>query len=148
LIYLTYLSIKHKLGLTPVFKHNGDYHGYCTTDLTDIDPGFGTIELFKKLVKECHKRGIKMIMDVVINHLCDRKTHYSKTADHYGASYKSSDVYWYNADEAGLEELRGQLAFSDDFFRPLKSKYFFNRAGPNSVDDMAGTGPGIFFLIK
>ena len=65
------------------------------------------MDLFKKFVEESHKLGIKIIVDVVINHLCDRKTYYSKDPNHYGASDKSSDVYWKNAPPGDLENLKG-----------------------------------------
>ncbi len=39
------------LWITPIFKHNGSYHGYCTTDFSDIDPGFGTREEFRLIHK-------------------------------------------------------------------------------------------------
>ena len=63
-------------------KHSGSYHGYCTTDPSKIDPGFGTAELFRKLVMEAHKRGIYVILDIVVNHMCDNDTHYSKQPNH------------------------------------------------------------------
>lgn len=44
--YLKDLGV-NSLWLTPVLKHNGDYHGYCTASLLEIDPGFGSNELFK-----------------------------------------------------------------------------------------------------
>jgi len=57
------------LWITPVLK-NKDYHGYCTLDPTMIDEGFGTNEEFRELVNEAHKYDIKIVMDIVINHLC------------------------------------------------------------------------------
>lgn len=127
------------LWITPVLKHNGDYHGYCTSNLVEIDPGFGDTALFVKLVQEAHKRNIKIVMDVVINHLCDRSTYYSKQPDHYKACQGLSYNNW-----AGLPsdaEGQGELSFSDSFFPPMKSQHFFNRAGPNSMSDMQGTEP-------
>lgn len=44
------------------------YHKYDITDYYDIDPQYGTIDDFKKLVEECDKRGIKLVMDFVMNH--------------------------------------------------------------------------------
>lgn len=44
------------------------YHKYDVTDYMDIDPEYGTVEDFKKLMDECHKRGIRLIVDMVINH--------------------------------------------------------------------------------
>lgn len=56
--------------LTPVFKNrpNG-YHGYWTEDYYKIDPHFGTKEEFKTLVKEAHERDLKVVLDLVVNHL-------------------------------------------------------------------------------
>ncbi len=45
------------------------YHGYAITDHYKVDPRFGTNELYVKLVQECHKRGIKVIMDIIHNHV-------------------------------------------------------------------------------
>ena len=44
------------------------YHGYACADYYKIDPRFGTNDLYKKLTEEAHKRGIKIIKDVVTNH--------------------------------------------------------------------------------
>ncbi|MCD8131686.1 MAG: alpha amylase [Lachnospiraceae bacterium] len=44
------------------------YHKYDVTDYYDIDPVYGTIEDFENLVEECHSRGIRLIIDMVINH--------------------------------------------------------------------------------
>ncbi|WP_298317105.1 alpha-amylase family glycosyl hydrolase [uncultured Aquimarina sp.] len=44
------------------------FHGYWAKDWTTIDPNFGTYEDLKKLVEVAHKNGIRILMDVVINH--------------------------------------------------------------------------------
>ena len=49
------------------FAHYG-YHGYYPLDYTMIDKNMGTIEEFRSFVTECHKRGIRVVMDVVMNH--------------------------------------------------------------------------------
>jgi len=60
------------LWLNPVLENNQpktSYHGYANTENYKIDPRFGSNELYKKLVDECHKRGMKMIKDLVHNHI-------------------------------------------------------------------------------
>ncbi|MDX1475899.1 MAG: alpha-amylase family glycosyl hydrolase, partial [Reinekea sp.] len=44
------------------------YHGYWALDYTKLDPNFGTDEDLRELVREAHKRGIRLIWDTVINH--------------------------------------------------------------------------------
>ena len=44
------------------------YHGYWAKDWTKIDPNFGTKQDLKELVDEAHKRGIRILLDAVINH--------------------------------------------------------------------------------
>ncbi len=57
--------------ITPVLEnnmHSGSYHGYAITDYYKVDPRFGSNQLYRQLSEECRKRGIKLIIDVVLNH--------------------------------------------------------------------------------
>lgn len=49
---------------------NADY-GYDIADYRDISPEYGDLELFKKVLDEAHKRGMKVFMDLVVNHTSD-----------------------------------------------------------------------------
>lgn len=63
--------------LAPIFKNQpvqGDsagYHGYWITDFTQVDPHFGTHQDLKNLVNEAHRRGMKIYLDVIVNHTAD-----------------------------------------------------------------------------
>lgn len=65
-----------KLGITtlwptPLLENNMpecSYHGYAITDYYQIDPRFGTNEDYVRFVREAHRRGLKVIMDMVFNH--------------------------------------------------------------------------------
>ena len=53
---------------SPLYKSPWNDYGYDIADYRAIHPAFGTMEDFDRLVDECHKRGIKVIMDAVFNH--------------------------------------------------------------------------------
>ncbi len=59
--------------LTPVVENNTfrSYHGYSATDFYKVDPRLGSNELYKNLVEEAHKSGLKIILDHVANHCSD-----------------------------------------------------------------------------
>ena len=56
-----------EIWLMPIFP-SPTYHKYDTTNYMDIDPAYGTLEDFDKLLKECHARGINVILDLALNH--------------------------------------------------------------------------------
>lgn len=59
------------LWLNPVKENameESSYHGYATTDYYKVDPRYGSNELYKKMSEEAEKRGIKLIMDMIMNH--------------------------------------------------------------------------------
>lgn len=56
------------IALSPLFDNEGKgYHGYWINDFNKIDEHFGTIADFKKLVKEAHKRKLKVIVELPLN---------------------------------------------------------------------------------
>lgn len=57
--------------LSPVFKSPQDDNGYDISDYTDINPMFGCLDDMQRLIEEGKKRGIYMIMDLVLNHSSD-----------------------------------------------------------------------------
>ncbi len=67
--------------LAPIFKNravqgqpgheSAAHHGYWITDFTDVDPHLGTKADFKALVDAAHARGMKVYMDIVVNHTAD-----------------------------------------------------------------------------
>ena len=53
---------------SPLFKSPQNDFGYDISDYRDINPEYGTLDDFKELLQEAHKRDLKVIMDLVINH--------------------------------------------------------------------------------
>ena len=77
---INHLDYIEELGVTALWLNpvetndeiDESYHGYAITDHYSIDPRFGNADDYKRLVKESHKRGIKIIRDVVFNHFGDQ----------------------------------------------------------------------------
>ncbi|GLQ51727.1 alpha-amylase family glycosyl hydrolase [Dyella flava] len=68
--YLKSLGVS-AIWLMPI-NPSPSYHGYDITDYEGINPQYGTMQDFKRLLDEAHKRGIKVVMDMVINHTSDQ----------------------------------------------------------------------------
>ena len=110
--YFTDLGVT-ALWLTPVLENdrpadngkNSTYHGYATTDYYRVDPRFGTNEEYKALVDECHKKGLKVVMDMIFNHCGDYHPWAKDTRpDENGKTikdYPSKD--WFNSPNYGLQ---------------------------------------------
>ena len=62
---------KNKAVQGPPGHESAGYHGYWITDFTRVDPHFGTNADFKTLVDAAHARGMKVYMDIVVNHTAD-----------------------------------------------------------------------------
>ena len=48
--------------------YNAAYHGYWASDFTKLNPTMGTTEEFKTMISEAHKRGMRIMVDIVVNH--------------------------------------------------------------------------------
>ena len=65
--YLKELGVE-VLWLTPMYKSPQYDNGYDISDYYNIDESYGTMEDFENMLLEAHKRGIKIVMDIVVNH--------------------------------------------------------------------------------
>ena len=78
----------------PIFKAPSN-HKYDTEDYFEIDPHFGDKKLFKKLVDEAHKRGIKVMLDAVFNHIGDQSSQWQDVIKN-GKDSKYADWFHIN----------------------------------------------------
>jgi len=77
--------------LSPIYRSPHDDNGYDVADYQDVDPVFGTLADLDAVVAGAHARGIRMILDIVVNHTSDehpwfiesRTGRMSRTADWY-----------------------------------------------------------------
>jgi glycosidase len=68
------------LWLMPI-NPSPSYHGYDVTDYFAVNPAYGTMDDFKNLLKEAHKRGIRVIIDMVMNHTSNRHPWFEAAKD-------------------------------------------------------------------
>ena len=68
--YLKYLGVD-VLWLSPIYQSPNDDNGYDISDYQAIMDEFGTMEDFDEMLLEAHKRGLRVVMDLVVNHTSD-----------------------------------------------------------------------------
>ena len=93
------------LGITliwicPIFKSPMDDNGYDISDYYDVNPEFGTKEDLERLIAEAEKRGIKIILDLVINHTSDEHEWFLEALRNPESKYRN--YYIFKRGENGL----------------------------------------------
>lgn len=78
----------------PKGQESAGYHGYWVTDFTKVDPHLGTNGEFRALVDAAHKRGMKVYMDILINHTADVLE--MAECNGYDCAYRSRADYPYS----------------------------------------------------
>jgi oligo-1,6-glucosidase len=95
----------HRLGvdvvwLSPVYRSPMDDNGYDISDYRDIDPLFGTLADLDQLITELHARGMKLVMDLVVNHTSDEHPWFIESRD---PDSPKRDWYWWRPAREGFE---------------------------------------------
>lgn len=88
--YLEKLGI-NAIWLSPVFKSPMIDYGYDVSDYYSIEPVFGNLNDFRKLLQEAHDRNIRIILDIVLNHTSDQHPWFIESS----ADINSSKRDWY-----------------------------------------------------
>ena len=84
--------------LSPVYKSPNADNGYDISDYREINPEYGTMEDFEQLVEEAGKRGIRILMDLVINHTSTDHYWFRSSRDKSGPY---ADYYYWSRGGAG-----------------------------------------------
>ncbi|MCR2807160.1 glycoside hydrolase family 13 protein [Paenibacillus soyae] len=88
--------------LSPVFKSPNDDNGYDISDYRDIMDEFGTMADWEELLEGLHGRGMKLMMDLVVNHSSDEHAWFAESRSSKDSPYR--DYYmWRPANEKGEE---------------------------------------------
>ncbi|MFT4666967.1 MAG: oligo-1,6-glucosidase [Gammaproteobacteria bacterium] len=97
--YLKYLGVDI-LWLCPIYQSPNDDNGYDISDYYKIHPEYGTMEDFEELLAGLHKRGMKLIMDIVVNHSSDEHVWFEQSKSSKENSYRDY-YYWKPGKEGG-----------------------------------------------
>jgi oligo-1,6-glucosidase len=96
--------------LSPVYKSPNDDNGYDISDYREIMDDFGTMEDWELLLKEMHDRGLKLIMDLVVNHSSDEHEWFVESRKSKDNPYR--DYYIWRPGKDGREPNNWQSTFS------------------------------------
>lgn len=129
--YLKELGISG-IWLMPVCPSDS-YHKYDVNDYEDIDPQYGTMEDFDKLVKDCHANGIRVITDLVVNHTGAHNKWFTRACD-YLKEHPAIDFA--EGEEASQSKDQTSDMYTDDGLRYVEYYNFSNekKAGYNKVE--------------
>jgi oligo-1,6-glucosidase len=99
--YLTALGVD-VIWLSPIYRSPRDDNGYDISDYQDIDPVFGDLELFDQLLSAAHERGMKLMMDLVVNHTSDEHPWFVESRS--SRSNPKRDWYWWRSGRDAMTE--------------------------------------------
>ncbi len=125
--YLQWLGVDC-IWLPPFFKSPLRDGGYDVSDYTDVLPDFGTLGDFVEFVDAAHERGIRVIVDFVMNHTSDQHPWFQASRTDPDGPY--GDFYvWADTDEAYAD---ARIIFVDTetsnwTFDPVRKQYFWHR---------------------
>ncbi|SFA51580.1 oligo-1,6-glucosidase [Parageobacillus thermantarcticus] len=95
--------------LSPVYKSPNDDNGYDISDYRDIMDEFGTMEDWEEMLEEMHKRGIKLVMDLVVNHTSDEHPWFIESRKSKDNPYR--DYYIWRPGKNGKEPNNWESCF-------------------------------------
>lgn len=84
--------------LNPIYTSPNDDNGYDVSDYRNIMKDFGTMEDFDALLKGMHDRGLKLIMDLVVNHSSDEHEWFKQSRSSRTSPYRNY-YHWWNAED-------------------------------------------------
>ncbi len=124
--YLKELGID-AIWITPFFLSPMVDNGYDVQDYTKINPMFGNMKDFKRLIKIAKQHSIKIVIDIVPNHTSDQHIWYQKALQ---GKKKYQDYYYFL--DAPIKEK--QSVFGGDAWTKVNDKYVLHTFAPNQMD--------------
>ena len=102
------------LWLSPIYTSPQDDNGYDIADYQDIDPTFGTLADVDELIAQAHARGIRLVMDLVVNHTSDEHPWFVESRS--STDNPKRDWYWWRAPRETADGGTGAPTNWESFF--------------------------------
>ena len=120
--------------LSPVYCSPQDDNGYDISDYQDIDPMFGTLEDMERLIREAKERGIRIIMDLVLNHTSDEHRWFREAKK--GKDNPYHDYYVWRDGEEGVLPNDMKASFGGPAWEwvPELKQYYFHQFSVKQPD--------------
>lgn len=131
--YLKGLGID-AIWLSPVCKSPQDDNGYDISDYQDIDPMFGNINDMEELIKEAKKRGIRIIMDLVLNHSSDEHPWFLEAKKSKDNPYHDYYVWRDGREGTPPNEMKAIFGGSAWEWVPELQQYYFHQFSVKQPD--------------
>ena len=121
--------------LSPIFPTPDADFGYDVADYNAIDPRFGTMEDFRCLLDEAHRRGIRVILDLVLNHTSDQHRWFQESRKSRDNPYRDW-YFWRDPAPNGGPPNNWQSRFGGSGwkFDPATGQYYFHMFYPEQPD--------------
>lgn len=131
--YLKELGID-LIWISPIYKSPFVDQGYDISDYYGIAPEFGTMEEFEELLAEAKKRGIQIVMDMVINHCSDKHEWFQKALADPEGEY--ADYFYFREGKDGNPPGNYRSYFGGSCWEPVPgtSKYYFHAFAKEQPD--------------
>ncbi len=104
--------------LMPVAQ-SPSYHGYDVSDYYRVEPAYGTNDDFKRLVAESHRRGIRVLVDMVLNHSSNEHPYFQKALSDTASPYRA----WYRFSPTSLG--KGPWGREAWHRSPVRNEYYY-----------------------
>lgn len=92
------------------------YHKYNVRDYFNIDPTFGTLDTFDKLIAECDKRGISVVIDLVVNHSASDHPYFIQACDELREGKEDGYAQYYNFQKGSNATYNRSVTNSEYFY--------------------------------
>jgi oligo-1,6-glucosidase len=120
--------------LSPVYRSPNDDNGYDISDYQDIMPEFGTLAEWEEMLAGMHQRGIKLVMDLVVNHTSDEHAWFQEARKSKDNPYRDYYIWRPGVNGGPPNNWRSRFGGSAWQYDPATDEYYLHLFSKKQVD--------------